>query len=128
MDERDDVRTELSDDEQALQAQLLQAREKLDGLVRDLHRIDGELEDLSTERQQYRLLQQVCRGLQELSEQGAAGLFWGAEATARAEDHLSLAWGRVDAFEKRLSEIEDRRRAVEWSLERLTREIPVVQP
>ena len=43
-----------SQDEQALRAQLRQSRERLDGLVRDLHAVDSELDGLSTGRQQHR--------------------------------------------------------------------------
>jgi hypothetical protein len=99
--------------EQAFRAQLLQARERLDGLVRDLRTTDSELEGLSTERQQYRLLHDACGALEELSDLGAAGLFWGERvANGKGDDHVRLVRGRVDAFQKRLSEIESRREAL----------------
>ena len=100
------------DDESSLQTQLAQASEKLDGLVRDLHGIDGELENLSGERKQYDLLAQVCGGLQQLDEMGAARLFWGEVAAPGAEEQLRRARGRVDSFEKRIGEIEDRRQSI----------------
>jgi hypothetical protein len=102
-----------SQKEQAFRAQLLQARERLDGLVRDLRATDSELEGLSTERQQYRLLHDACGALEELSDLGAAGLFWGERvANGEGDDHVRLVRGRVDAFQKRLSEIESRREAL----------------
>jgi hypothetical protein len=102
-----------SRDETALRAQLAQARERLDGLVRDLHAIDHELEDVAPERKQHRLLQTACAALEELRELGAPDLFWGEVATDReGDDHLRRVRSRVDAFEKRLGEIEDRRQAV----------------
>lgn len=97
-------------DEQVLRAQLAQARERLDGLVRNLRAIDGELESLSGDRKQHQLLHTVCAALEELSQQGAAGLFWG-ERAAGSDDHVRLVRGRVDAFQKRVGEIEDRRQA-----------------
>jgi hypothetical protein len=60
--------------ESALQTQLSQAREKLDGLVRDLQAIDRELEDFSGDRKQYGVLTEIFAGLQQLEEMGAAGL------------------------------------------------------
>ena len=106
-------------DQQALLAQLAQAREKLDGLVRDLRAVDRELEDLATERQQHRLLHDVCGALEELGEIGGAGLFWGDRTAAgTSEDHIRRVRSRVDVFEKRVSEIEDRRQAVLEELER----------
>ena len=100
-------------DQQALLAQVARAREKLDGLVRDLRAVDHELEDLATERRQHRLLHDVCSALGELSEIGGAGLFWGDRTgPGTSEDHIRRVRSRVDVFEKRVSEIEDRRQAV----------------
>jgi hypothetical protein len=102
-----------SRDGQALRAQLAQARERLDGLVRDLHAVDAELEGLAPQRTQHRLLQTACAALEELAELGVAELFWGGRTTGgEGDDHLRRVRGRVDGFEKRLSEIEDRRQAV----------------
>ena len=105
-------------DQQALRAQLAQAREKLDGLVRDLRAIDGELEGLATESKQHRLLHDVCGALEELGEIGGAGLFWGDRtAVGTSEDHIRRVRSRVDFFQKRVSEIEDRRQAVVEEIE-----------
>ena len=103
-------------DESALHTQLSQAREKLDGLVRDLQGIDRELENFSGERKQYGVLTEICAGLQQLEEMGAARLFWGESPAHGAEEQLRLARGRVDGFEKRIGEIEDRR---QWVLEEI---------
>jgi hypothetical protein len=102
-----------SRDEPALRAQLTQARARLNGLVRNLRAIDDELERLAPERKQHRLLQTVCGALEELRELGAAGLFWdGPAADREGDDHVRRVRSRVDVFEKRLGEIEDRRQAV----------------
>jgi len=99
-------------DENALRTQLAQAREKLDGLVEKLRAVDGELDALSGERERHLLLQDVCGGLEKLGELGGARLFWGERAEGESADHLRLVRGRIDAFEKRLGEIEDRRDAL----------------
>jgi hypothetical protein len=91
--------------------QLAQARAKLDGLVRDLRTIDGELEALATERKQHRLLKDACDALTELGTSGGAQLFWGEHALV-GDDHIRRARSRADAFQKRVSEIEGRRQAV----------------
>ena len=97
-------------DEQKLREQLAQAREKLDGLVRKLRAVDGELEGLSREREQHRLLDEACGALQKLDELGGARLFWGEGAVERdAADRIRIARGHIDAFQKRLGEIEERR-------------------
>jgi prefoldin subunit 5 len=100
-------------DEQALQERLGQAREGLDRLAGELNAIDGELEGLSAERQQFRLLDSVCDGLDELNELGAAGLFWdGRFANGEGQEHVRVVRSRLAAFQKRLDEIEARRQEV----------------
>ncbi|MGH7287488.1 MAG: hypothetical protein ACREI8_05655, partial [Myxococcota bacterium] len=102
-----------SQDQQALLARVAEAREKLDGLVRELRAVDRELEDLATERKQHRLLHDVCGALEELGEIGGAGLFWSDRAiSGTSEDHIRRVRSRVDGFQKRVSEIEERRQAV----------------
>jgi hypothetical protein len=98
-------------DQQALAEQLAQARETLETLARDLRAVEDELEGLTAERTQHRLLADVCRSLDELDEIGAAQLFWGEDTPAdiRARQMLRVR-GRVDAFNARIREIEDRRR------------------
>jgi hypothetical protein len=111
------VETVISQDEQVLRTELGQARERLDGLLRDLHAIDAELEALSVERRQYRLLEEVCAGLEELGELDAAELFWG-ERVADGADRLRLVRGRVEAFQGRLNQIEGRRQAALGEIQR----------
>jgi hypothetical protein len=101
-----------SQDSQALLPQLAEAREKLDGLVRDLRAAEAELEGLSAERRQHRLLSDACGALDELCETGGAELFWGDRAAAAGEEHMRRARGRVEAFGKRVSVIEDRRQVL----------------
>ncbi len=101
----------VSQDEEALRTELRQARERVDALVQDLRTVDGELEDLSTDRQRYRLLSDACGALEELRELGAAALFWG-EGAGDGADQLGLARSRADAFEKRLGQTESRREEI----------------
>src|SRR2546428_12452938 len=101
---------ETGQDQQALRAQLAEAQEQLDGLVRDLRSIDGELEELSTERRQHQLLREACGALEQLAEVGGAALFWGDRSVAGgSEQPLLRARGLVEGFEKRIGEIEERR-------------------
>jgi hypothetical protein len=106
-------------DEQALRSALTRARGRLDALARDLRVVDDELDALSGERARYSLLQAACAALEELSSLGAAGLFWGERGSDReGDDHVRRVRGRVDVFQKRLGEIEDRRQAVIEEIER----------
>ena len=97
-------------DQQALIAELGTSQESLDALVGELRSLDGQLEALSTERKQHRLLHQVCDALGELGELGGAQLFWGtSEAITSGELQLGRVRERVTVFEGRVGELEARR-------------------
>jgi hypothetical protein len=102
----------ISQDSQALLPQLAEAREKLDGLVRDLRAVDAELEALTAERRLHGLLNDACGALEELRATGGAELFWGDRAATSGEEHMRRARDRVEVFQKRVSGIEDRRQAL----------------
>jgi outer membrane biosynthesis protein TonB len=102
-----------SHDQQTLHEALRRARERLDGLDRELQDVEAELEDLAAERQQHLVLDEVCTGLEPLGKLGAARLFWGERVADDAvEQHLRRVRGRLELFQGRLAEIEDRRQAV----------------
>jgi multidrug resistance efflux pump len=91
-------------------AQLEQSRARLTALVRKLRAVDRELEGLAVERQQHRALNDACAALEQLEQLGGAPLFWGEPSSQRAAaDQLRAARSRVDVFEKRVGEIEERR-------------------
>ncbi len=107
------VKAESLQDEQALRAELDGVRSRLDGLVCELHVIDAALEEMSTERQQYALVQEACGALEKLSELGGAELFWGDRpADGSGGFHIRTVRRRVDEFERRISDIESSRRGL----------------
>src|SRR5262249_25328220 len=99
------------EEREALFANLAKAREKLDALVGDLRAVDRELDDLGASREQHRRLRGACGALEALGELGGAALFWGERADSGRES-LRHARGRVEAFEKVVAEIEERRQGV----------------
>ena len=101
---------ELGASSRELETLLTQARERLEGLVRDLRAVDAELDSLATERKQHQLLDEACRALDELNEIGGSALFWHGTVDAGPQ-HLRSVRSRVEEFQKRVNEIEDRRRA-----------------
>ena len=96
-----------------LAAELEQVRQRLASLEGQLHELDGELESLTTERQRYQLLHEICGGLEKLGELGAEALFWdGVIADGRGEVHVHVVRRRADEFNRRISEIESSRNAL----------------
>ena len=99
-------------DQDALVAELGTQQESIDALVGNLRSLDAQLEALTTERNQHRLMHQVCDALDELSELGGAQLFWGtAEAVTTSVSQLGRVRERVVAFETRVGELEARRQS-----------------
>src|SRR5260370_7929410 len=62
--------------QQALIAELGTSQESVDVLVDELRALDAQLEALATERNQHRLLHQVCAALADLGKLAGAPLFW----------------------------------------------------
>lgn len=99
--------------QQALAAELAQAREALDALTGDLRAVDDELDDLALERQQYGVLLEACNSLDKLDQMGGAALFWGESAQRDASsNYVRGVRARVALFDERIREIEARRAAV----------------
>ncbi len=99
-----------------LRAELRRARERLEALVGELRAADAALESLAEERESHRLLEQACATLEVLRERGADRLFWGEGASG--EEHLRQVRRRMEAFEKRLHEAEERRQEILEAIER----------
>ncbi len=108
MDERDDVRTELSGEEQTLKSQVRESEAELEGLERDLHAVDGELAALIEQNRKFEALGNVCRSLEQLEDLGGTELFWKPEVGDVA-DYIDNARVRIHEFGEQFVEVEKRR-------------------
>src|SRR5882672_1910840 len=88
-----------------------QAQEKIGGLEERLRSVDAELESFAAQREQYRLLAEICGSLDKLGQQGVAQTFWGDRAD-QADGHLREVRERVAAFGQNIRIAEERRRAI----------------
>jgi hypothetical protein len=114
------LNTVSAQDASALRAQLDQSRERVAVLAAELCEMDGELERLQVDRQQYTLLNDVCSALEKLDEHDATSLFWDGIAAARdGQSHLGTVRERIDAFQHEVSRVESLRQEV---LAKLARE------
>ncbi len=98
-------------EEQTLSARVDEAREKIASLEKKRRAVEKELEGMSGQREQYRLLDQVCASLDKLEEMGAASLFWGERAQAGAS-YLTHARSAILSFNEKLATVEQRRQAL----------------
>src|SRR5262249_53458228 len=115
-------------DQEALLAHLGTSQESVDGLVSELRALEAKLEALSGERNQHRLLHEVCDSLAELGKLGAAQLFWGTrEAVAAGEAQLGKVRERVTAFEKRIGELEARRQSTREQIDKAQYNVGLIE-
>ena len=106
-------------EQEALIAELGASQASIDALVGELRSLDAQLEALSPERKQHRLMHQVCDALDELDELGGAQLFWGTrEAATTGELQLGRVRERVIAFEGRVGELEARRQSTREQIDK----------
>jgi predicted nucleic acid-binding Zn-ribbon protein len=108
MDERDDVRKDLSTDEQALQAQVQESEAELQQLEHDLHQVDGELAKLVEQNRKFEALGDVCRSLEQLGDLGGTELFWKPEA-GDVTEYIEHARDRIHEFGDNFVKVEKRR-------------------
>ncbi len=100
-------------DEEMLSAQRDEVRDGLESLSAELGLVDEELASIETERQQFSLLEDVCVGLEKLSEMGADGLFWdGCPGSESGAFHARQVRERVDCFYERFRQVESIRLAI----------------
>jgi hypothetical protein len=103
----------LSEARRPVQAQIEQANEHLTDLERDLREIDRELQEHAMRRKQFDLLGEICDSLDNLSDIGAAELFWvGLADTPQAIDHMRDARAKIESFHQKIELIETRREAL----------------
>ena len=115
-------------DQDALLGALGTSQDSVDALVGELRALDAQLEALGGERNQHRLLHEVCDALGELGKLGAAQLFWGTrEATAKGEDQLGRVRERVSAFEKRVGEMEARRQSTREQIDKAQYRVGLIE-
>jgi outer membrane biosynthesis protein TonB len=106
-----------------LNEQIAQVRERLARLHTKQRATDAELERISGEREQHRLLSDICQALDKLEAQGAAHLFWGERATKDAAMHLERVRGTVTVFAEKINAIEQRRQTIATEIERHTQQL-----
>jgi outer membrane biosynthesis protein TonB len=113
MDEGDTVSSEFSAEEQSLRDKLDRSEHVLDDLKGDLHAIDAEIDALAQRNQQYEVLSQVCRSLEELENLGVSHLFWDERSGSdKRTEYLRGARRKIDDFGSEIARVEDRRQSV----------------
>ena len=111
-----------------LNAQIEQIRQKREMLKEQLDVVAAELERFSAARQRFDALQDVCDALDKLVELKAVELFWqGIPEEADAAGHLERIRSRVDRFEQKISEIDERQARLQAQIDRRNDELAYLQ-
>jgi hypothetical protein len=111
MDERDDVRRDLSDEELALNELAKTSEFELSKLEEELKGIDVERAQLAERSGQYEALGAVCRSLEQLEDLGGTDLFWKSE-TGDVTEYIDEARNRIHEFGTETAEVETRRNKI----------------
>jgi hypothetical protein len=85
----------LSEDER-IRHEILEARQRLNGLQRNLSDIETRLDGLGEQRTTYDLLEQACGTLERLEQLGADDLFWGQEGGRATGEHVQQVRERAE--------------------------------
>ena len=107
-----------------LNAQIEQIREKREMLKEQLGVVAAKLKKFSAARQRFDALQDVCDALDKLAELEAGELFWkGIPGEADAAGHLKRIRSRVDRFEQKISEIDEKQARLQAQIDRRNDEL-----
>lgn len=104
--------------------ELSRARTKLAALARDLRAAETELESLKPQRKQHQFAVDACKALEKLAEMGGAEVFWGEGRSERGADHVRAVRARIEQFDARVKDIEQREADL---LQQLSRQAEVVE-
>lgn len=111
--------TSIEQREQSIKGQIAKINEKIAGFEKDLRTLDDELDSHSRQRQQYRLLGDICSSLDKLNEMGASELFWGSSTTGYDPgQQLQRVRNVVAEFEQKISVIEQSRSALQGQIKK----------
>jgi outer membrane biosynthesis protein TonB len=98
----------VSPQQRQLLNELSRARTRLAALARDLRATENELESLKPQRKQHQLAVDACKALEKLAEMGGAEVFWGEGQAAHGAEHIEGVRTRIDQFDARIKDIEQR--------------------
>jgi outer membrane biosynthesis protein TonB len=100
-------------DQRDLRADLREVRARAERIADGVREIDAELAACDVEQQQFTLVARASEALRALQEMGAERLFWeDVDGAIDPGRHLDRVQARVEAFAKRISEIEERRQGL----------------
>jgi outer membrane biosynthesis protein TonB len=98
--------------QQAVLESIAGAEQDLKTLRQELKRFDAELERLSGDAHRYQLLDNICSSLDQLTEMGAAQMFWGeANDSINPDAVVADARNSVAEFQKKFASVEQGRKA-----------------
>ncbi len=113
--------------QQVLRDQLAEAKKNVAGLEAKLRSLDSLLASISSQRQQYDLLGEICVSLQKLGEMGAADLFWATQpGVGNPEQKLQRVRHGLDEFQQKIAAVNQSRSSVQSSIKDQSNEITLL--
>ena len=113
MDERDELRSAMVDEERSLVEKIERHEGMLDELAVELKGLDNEMAELSQGDTRFEVLRKVVASLEELDNLDAGDLFWGeGKGGKRLAKHREIAKESTDAYSRELTVLEERRSSI----------------
>ncbi len=107
------MKTDFSDQEHSLRAQVEDSEEVLAALQSDLQAVDAELGGLAEQSVQFGTLGEVCRSLEALDDLGAMSLFWqDLSHGGEPAEYIQKARDRIHEYGESILETERRRQGI----------------
>jgi len=127
------VNTSILEQELApLEAQIEQARQKLEALKGESRSVEGELSAFSGDRERFDALGDVCDALDRLGEMEADGLFWDEIPGARdpagqLAGHLERMRARVASFEEETRGVVEKQQSLQGQIDQCLNELYILE-
>ena len=97
---------------------MAEATEKIAGLESKLRALNELLDSISSQRQQYQVLGDICISLEKLNAMGAADLLWGEQLDSNGSGQkLQRIQSAVAEFQHKVSAIERSRHALQSEIQ-----------
>jgi outer membrane biosynthesis protein TonB len=107
------VSVDLPKEEHVLLGKVETSERVLGDLQQDLQTVEGELGELTQQNQEYDLLSNICRSLEELEQRGAGNLFWDtASADLDPDETINEARRKINAFGETVAQVAERRQSI----------------
>ena len=118
---------EVAQEQEKINQQIADAQQRIAELEQDLHKVDIELEDLFSDRQQYVFLSEIADRLDKLNKIGGASLFWGDDCSQEeSEKHYQRIHDQVVNYDEAVMQLQKKREQIKDDIQSVIAQISIL--